>query len=204
MSGLLAPENLPFAVSLALLGLLVIAQVTGLSALLGDTDAPDTDIDAGSALASIAGLGALPLIVWLSFLLATFGLVGLSLQELVASVFGAPFAPLPATAMGLVAALPLNAAITRLVGRIWPHDETTAVPVETLVGKRGIIAIGTAARGNPARANVRDLHGQVHLVMVEPHEDSAVLAEGSEVLLVRREDETFFAIDGDGPIRLTP
>lgn len=62
MSGLLAPENLPFAVALALLALLVIVQVTGLSDLLGDADGPDADLDAGSALASIAGLGSLPFI----------------------------------------------------------------------------------------------------------------------------------------------
>lgn len=203
MSGLLAPENLPFAVALALLALLVIVQVTGLSDLLGDADGPDADLDAGSALASIAGLGSLPFIVWLSFLLAIFGLVGLSLQELVASIFGAPFSPLPATAMGLAAALPVNAVVTRAIGRIWPHDETTAVPVDALIGRRGTIAVGRASRNSPARANVRDLHGQVHLVMVEPHEDGATLPEGAEVLLVRRDGELFYAIDGEGPIRLS-
>lgn len=202
MSALLAPENLPFAVALALLGLLVIVQVTGISDFLGDADGHDADLDAGSVLASLTGLGALPFIVWLSFFLATFGLVGLSMQQLVASFLGAPFEPLAATAMGLVAAWPVNTVVTRLLGRIWPHDETTAVPVDALLGKRGTITIGKAERGSPARANVRDVHGQLHLVMVEPHEDAATLGEGAEILLVRREGETFYAIDTNGTLHI--
>ncbi|MFM2372597.1 MAG: hypothetical protein RIS85_2319 [Pseudomonadota bacterium] len=202
MSALLAPENLPFAAALALLALLVIVQVTGISDFLGDADGHDADLDAGSVLASITGLGALPFIVWLSFFLAIFALVGLSLQQLVGSFLGAPFAALPATAMGLVAAWPVNTVVTRLLSRIWPHDETTAVPLDALLGRRGMIAVGTASRGNPARANVRDLHGQIHLVMVEPHEDSATLVESIEILLVRREGEIFYAIDTNASLHL--
>lgn len=202
MGGLLAPENLPFAVALALLVLLVIVQVTGISDFLGDADGHDAELDAGSALASVTGLGALPFVVWLSFFLATFGLVGLSLQQLVTSFFGAPFGPGAATAMGLLAAWPVNTVITRLLGRVWPRDETTAVPVDALLGRKGTIEIGRATRGSAARAQVRDVHGQVHLVMVEPHEDSAVLGEGCEILLVRRDGETFYAVPMDGPLRL--
>jgi Protein of unknown function (DUF1449) len=203
MGGLLAPENLPFAVALALLALLVVVQVTGLSDFLGDADGADGDIDAGSALASVTGIGTLPFIVWLSFFLATFALVGLSLQQLVASFLGSPFGPGAATGVGLIAAWPVNTVVTRLVGRIWPHDETTAVPVDALVGKRGTVQIGKAMRGSPARVAVRDVHGHTHHVMAEPHEDSATLGEGAHVLLVRREGELFYAIDADGPLRLT-
>lgn len=202
MGGLLAPENLPFAVALTLLALLVIVQVTGLSDFLGDADGGDGDIDAGSALASVTGIGALPFVVWLSFFLATFALVGLSLQLLVTAFFGNPFGPGAATGMGLIAAWPVNTVITRLIGRIWPHDETTAVPIDALLGKRGTVQIGTATRGNPARIAVRDVHGQTHLVMAEPHEDGAALHAGANVLLVRREAELFYAIDADGPLQI--
>lgn len=202
MGSLLAPENLPFAVALALLALLVVVQVTGLSDLLGDADGPDGEIDAGSALASVTGIGTLPFIIWLSFFLASFALVGLSLQQLVASLLGNPFGPGAATGMALIAAWPVNTLITRMVGRIWPHDETTAVPVDALLGRRGTVQIGRAMRGSPARIAVRDVHGQTHLVMAEPHEDSAALGEGALVLLVRREGELFYAIDAEGPLQL--
>lgn len=207
---LLAPENTPFAVALALLGLLALVQLVGLGHLLGHGDvdaggdAPDGHADVGGGLASLLGIGRVPLIVWLSCLLACFALLGLSLQGLVAGIFGTPFGAAPATGAALLAALPANSAVTRVLGLVWPHDETTAVPVDALVGRRGTIAVGTAARGNPARAVVHDLHGQQHNVMVEPHHDGETLAEGTQVLLVRREGEIFYALDGQGPIRLDP
>ncbi len=210
MGDLLAPENTPFAVALALLALLAIVQVVGLGHLLGhgdvdvDAGAPDGHADLGGGLASLLGIGQVPLIVWLSCLLACFALLGLSLQHFVSGLFGAPFSAAPATGAALLAALPVNSAVTRVLGMIWPHDETTAVPVDALVGRRGRIAVGTAARGNPARAVVHDLHGQQHNVMVEPHHDGETLAAGTEVLLVRREGEIFYALDGQGPIRLDP
>lgn len=206
MSALLAPENTPFAVALALLLLLVLVQLIGLGQLVPDPDfdgdLPDGNADIGGGLASLFGFGRVPFVVWLSCLLAAFGLIGLSLQELIAGIFGAPFPAPAATGAALLAALPVNAVITRLLGRIWPRDETSAVPLDALVGRRGHVAVGKASRGNPARAVVHDIHGQLHNVMIEPHEEGITLSEGDEVLLVRREGEVFFALDGQGPIRL--
>lgn len=212
MSALLAPENTPFAVALALLLLLVVVQVLGASHLFPDLDfdgdasgggAPEAGADLGGGLVSMLGIGRVPFVVWLSFFLASFGLIGLSLQKLVESLLGGTFSAPAAGGMALAASLPVNAAITGLVGKIWPRDETTAVPIDSLVGRRGTIAIGRAERGNPARATVRDSHGQMHNVMVEPHDDDSAFGEGDEVLLVRRDGELFYALDGQGPIRLS-
>lgn len=204
MPDLLADQNLPFAVALALLGLLALVQVLGLGHFIGDGDADlgHGDVDIGGGLVSLLGVGRVPLLVWFSCLLACFALLGLSLQQLFTGIFGAPFPALAASVAALTAALPANSLVTRALGLVWPHDETTAVPVEALLGRRGKIAVGAAARGNPARAVIHDLHGQMHNVMVEPHEDATVLAEGCEIMLVRREGELFYAIDGQGPIRL--
>jgi hypothetical protein len=210
VSALLAPENTPFAVALALLLLLVLVQLIGIAHLFPDIDGdlPDVDggghaVDIGGGLVSMLGIGRVPLIVWLSFFLASFGLLGLSMQELIAGIFGAPFPAPAASGMALIAAVPANAVITNLIGKVWPRDETTAVPIEALLGRRGTIALGKAERGNPARAIVSDLHGQMHNVMVEPHEEGASFTQGDEVLLVRREGELFYALDGQGPIRLS-
>jgi len=207
VSALLAPENLPFAVSLALLGLLVIVQALGFGHFFPDpdfdTDVPDGDIGLGDGLASMVGFGRVPLLVWLASMLACFGLLGLSLQQLIAGLFGSPFPAGAASAAALLVAVPANAVVTRLLGAVWPRDETTAIPIDGLLGRRGTIAVGRASRGNPARATVHDIHGQLHNVMVEPHEDQASFGEGDEVLLVRREGEIFYALGGQGPIRLT-
>lgn len=201
MPDLLAPENLAFAVALALLGLLVVVQALGLSGLMAgaDGDGGEATADLGGGLASLLGLGRVPLLVWLSCFLACFALLGLTLQGFFSNLFGAPLALAPATGAALLAAVPANAALTRLIGLVWPHDETTAVAVEQLVGLRGRIAVGTASPGNPARAIVHDPHGQMHNIMVEPHEPGAALREGAEVLLVRHEAGLFYAVEPQGP-----
>ena len=74
-----------------------------------------------------------------------------------------------------------------------PKDHTTAVNTASLLGRRATITDGVARSGSPARAKVRDVHGQVHHLMVEPHEESSELHAGDEVLLVRREGNQFYA-----------
>jgi hypothetical protein len=202
---LLATENVPFTVALGLLVLLAIIQLVGLGDFGADADL-DSDFDAdgahlgmGDALASLIGLGRLPLMAWLSLLLAAFGLIGLSGQHLFAGLIGHALPPLPASGLALLAALPVTGLVARPLARIWPQDETTAIDVEMLLARRGHIVIGTASRGNPARASVRDQHGQTHNVMVEPHEDGTRFAQGEEVLLVRREGDLFYAVPCDPP-----
>lgn len=206
MPALLATENMPFAVALAFLGLLVLVQAMGLGHYLHDVDLDadghDLSADLGGGLASLMGFGRVPMLIWLSCFCASFGLIGLSLQQLFANLFGAPFHAAPAAGVALVAAVPANAVLTRLIGAVWPRDETTAVSLDALVGRRGTIAIGTASRGSPARATVHDEHGQMHNVMVEPHNESSRFLSGDEILLVRRDGDLFYALDGQGPIRL--
>lgn len=209
MTDLLAPHNTPFAVALAVLALLVVVQLVGLGHLFPDADLhadfdADIDVDAdgfdfGGGLASLLGIGKLPLVVWLSFFLASFALLGLSLQHLVAGLLGAPFGAAAASGAALLVAVPVNALVTDLVGRVWPKDETTAVPIEALLGKRGTISIGTARRGSPARAAVRDHFGHTHHVMVEPHADEDVFEAGDEVLLVHLDHDLFYAM-GESPL----
>jgi hypothetical protein len=98
-----------------------------------------------------------------------------------------------------LAALPVTGVGARGLARIMPQDETTAVSLDTLVGKRGTITVGTARAGSPAQARVRDIHGQPHYVMVEPHDENHPIAEGEEVLLIRRDGNIFIGLGpGDG------
>jgi hypothetical protein len=201
MDFLLSDSNLPFAVALAVLMLLAVVQVIGLGDLLGDADA-DVDLDAdadggvdiGGGLASVIGFGRLPLLVWLSLLLAVFALLGFGGQQAMLGFTGDTMPALPAAGLAGLAALPLTGALSRPLARILPRDETTAVGLESLIAKRGHIEIGRATRGSPARAAVGDRFGTIHHVMVEPNEAGEVLESGAEVLLVRREGELFYAI----------
>jgi hypothetical protein len=79
-----------------------------------------------------------------------------------------------------------------------PGDESTAVGLDDLVGRRGTITIGTARRGSPAQARVADVHGQVHYVMVEPYDDDHSIGQGETVRLDRRDGHIFIAVARTG------
>jgi membrane protein implicated in regulation of membrane protease activity len=163
----------------------------------------DIDADApGPDLLAWLGVGRIPILMLLVVLLALFGIVGLAVQQLAVGLMGSPLSPWIAGATALAAALPLAGLGSRGLARILPQDETTAVSRDSLLGKRGIVTVGTARRGSPAQARVRDLHGQPHYVMVEPQEEAHPFGEGDTVLLVGRDGDTFIGIgEADG---LTP
>lgn len=193
---LLEPYNAPFAI--ALLGMLVLLVIQLLGFLDFDLDL-DTDgdgaISAGpvDGLLTLLGLGKVPLTVWLVVFLFLFAGIGLGIQELAQSFTGGPLDAWLAGVLAAGAALPFTSVLARPLGRILPQDETTAVDRQALVGRRAQITEGVARTGSPARARVTDRHGQTHHVMVEPHEAGSEFHAGDEILLVRREDETFYA-----------
>jgi hypothetical protein len=196
-----APEMLPFSVALLVMLLIGAAEAIGLGAgavqLHGDAD---LHVDGGDLLGWL-GVGTVPLLVVLVVLLALFGLIGIAGQQLAAALLGAPVSPWIAAPAALIAALPLTGSCARALGRILPHDETTAVSLDSLIGRRATIVVGTARQGSPARAQVRDVHGHAHYVMVEPTDEDQRIAEGENVLLVSREGEIFTGLsEGGAPL----
>lgn len=200
---ILEAYNMPFAAALLLMALLAIVQAIGLADMFGDADVgvhdgghadvttPGTIVD---GLFSLIGIGRLPLMVWLPVALGVFAALGVSFQALANNLTGAPLDRWVAAALAAGVGLPLTGLVSRPLARVLPHDETTAITTDLLVGRRGVITDGTARAGSPARARVHDLYGQAHHVMVEPHEAGDELVAGAEVLLVRREAEIFFAM----------
>ncbi|MWV28343.1 YqiJ family protein [Aurantiacibacter rhizosphaerae] len=205
---LLADYNLPFAIAFGLMVLALVLQLIGLGDFdFGgdvdlDVDAPDFDADSveapsagfGGALLSLLGLGRVPLMVWLMVFLLLFTVIGMAIQMFATDLTGSPlYAGLAALFAG-AASLPATSVLVRPLGRLLPQDETSAVGLGSLVGRRGTITTGKAARGSPARTKVRDRHGHAHYVMLEPHEDASTIHEGDEVLLVRREGQLFYGM----------
>jgi membrane protein implicated in regulation of membrane protease activity len=196
---ILAPENLPFSVALLVMLMIGAVEAIGLGFGSADLDA-SADAD-GFELLGWLGVGHVPLLILLVVLLALFGMIGLTLQQLVSAIAGVPLAPWNAAAIAFVASLPLLGISARGLARIIPKDETTAIGLDSLLGKRATITVGTARRGSPAQARVRDVHGQSHYVMVEPNGDADAVAEGGTVLLIRREGNIFIGlIEGDALI----
>ena len=191
---LTAPANLPFSVVLIVMLLIGLIEAIGLGASVAHLHVDvDAHVDGIDPLAWL-GVGRIPLLMVIVVFLAVFGLVGLTVQQLAAAFAGAPLSPWLAGPAAAAAALPLTGFGARGLARVLPQDETTAVSLDTLVGKRGTITIGIARRGSPAQARVRDVHGQVHYVMVEPHDEAHPLEAGDTILLARREAHVFIAL----------
>lgn len=194
LSFLGASENVVFVTALLLMLLIGVVQLIGLGdQLAGDINA-DLHADADLNLLSWLGVGRLPLLMLLVVFLAIFGVAGLILQQAIFDWSGAPLDAWIAVPAIAVASLPLTGLAARGLARILPRDDTTAVPLEVLIGTTAQVVTGRATLGSPARARAEDHHGQAHYVMVEPNDSGQVFEEGERVLLVRREGDLFRAI----------
>lgn len=186
-------ENIAFAAALALMLLIGLVEAVGLGV-------GSADFDVGSAhdgLLTWLGVGRVPLLILLVAFLASFGLIGLAGQQIMLAATGSLLPGMIAIPAATAAALPATSALSRLLSRIMPRDETSAIPIDSLVGLVGTIVIGRAARGSPAKAQVRDPYGQAHYVMAEPDNPDQVFNQGDSVLLVRRQANVFRAIAHD-------
>ncbi len=204
---LLSPDLRPFALALALvLGLVVLEVVLmalGLSMTMdeGDVDIepdfePDTEIDAEATdtpetpgnLLSWLGIGHVPVAIWVAAFLTAFGLTGFALQAAVVAVLGVPLPAGIAAIIAVIPALAISSRFARLLGRLIPKFESTAISTRSYGGRRGVITVGTARRGNPAQARFTDGHGNIHYTQVEPLDDAATLPQGTEIAIIRQRD----------------
>lgn len=192
MDLLIAPEAVVFTAAWVLMLAIGAIEALGLGG-------GDFDLDLDSGLFDWLGVGRVPLLVLLIAFLAAFGSVGLAGQQTALEWTGALLSPWIAIPAALVVALPLTAGLSRILAKVIPQDETTAFEIDDLVGRAGIITVGRAASGSPARTRVVDPHGQAHHVLVEPNDPAESFAEGDTVLLVRREGIGFRAILHSSP-----
>jgi hypothetical protein len=218
----LAPSALPFAIALAVTAGLFIIEL--ISLMLGATvlglggEAPDIDLDTDfdlSADIDIEGLDAdlvgefgpapsgfltwigardVPFLIWLVSFLTMFGLFGLMIQSVAISVLGVPLFTVLAVAIAIVPALAITRVIANWVALIMPKTETSAMRMRFLGGHRGTITQGTATRGNPAEVKIKDRHGNMHYLRVEPLDDNGIFTQGSDVTLIRKRGDKFFVI----------
>lgn len=162
-----------------------------------DVDGSDALVDgpaASSGLLNWIGMDNVPFLIWLVSFLTLFGLVGLTLQSALTSLFGAPLPALIAVGLTIIPALGVTRLIASWVAIIMPKTETTATPIRALRGCYGTITQGTASRGKSAEVKIKDRHDNIHYLRVEPARDEAVFPEGSFVVLVRKSGNKFYVI----------
>lgn len=215
---ILAWENLPFSIALGLM--IAIGLLEGITTLLGfgassfvESLMPDTDIDAdidadipegisgdigsAGALSNLLGwfnIGRVPVLILFILFLFGFGMIGLIIQSLAHNISGRILPGLIPSAAAFAAAMIFVKLSGAALAKLIPKDETEAVSENSFIGRAAVITLGTAKIGKPAQARLRDQHGQVHYIMVEPDNESDVFEAGSEVLPVRQAGAIFYAI----------
>jgi len=187
-----APETLPFGVAVALIVAVALLEGLGMLVALSPSNVIDDLLPHAvpeSGMDRVLGwlhLGRVPALVLLLLYLLGYAVFGYALQKVAFNLLG-HF--LPAWLAGLLAVPPGLATVRglgSLVAHIVPRDETSAVSEQSLVGRGGIVSAGSARRGLAAQARVRDAHGRIHYLMVEPDFDEEVFEEGAQILIVRK------------------
>jgi hypothetical protein len=201
--------NFPFTVALGIMATLAALEVITLLlgfALSGIVDhmMPDVDVDADldglpdhptiSAIAHWLHIGDAPALALFVVFLTAYGVSGWGVQSLAMEYRGGMLSPwlasVPATIVGFLGMRTVGGLLTRLGIR----DETSAVSADSLVGSTGTITLGTARKGEPSQAKLRDQHGLTHYVLVEPLQAGDEFAHGDTVTLVRREGPKYYVV----------
>ncbi len=209
----IASENLPFSVSITLM--VVIALLEGVTAVFGmalsdlvDAIVPEVDLELGGgpdagdvpALSQFLGwlrVGEVPALILLIVFLLSFGFGGFAVQSIYQGVSGSYLSSLIASVPAFAIALPTVHFLGGVMAAFLPRDETEAVAEASFLGQQATIVLGTAKRGSPAQAKLRDAFGKTHYIMFEPVEDSDVSA-GAMVTLQEVVNGVFRGVSAAG------
>lgn len=205
-----APETRIFGVALALMLMLGILELLSMMAgglnewvdgllpdSLTDPAHPELGVEAaeGALIRFLSWLyvGRVPLLMLMVVFLAVYGLLGYALQSGFQAALGAYLNGVLAAILAWFLSLPVVRVLAAGLYKIMPKDETTAIAENDLIGRVGVVVLGTAEHDKAAQVRVKDGFGQQHYVMVYADGTDA-LPEGSVVLLVARQGSYFTAI----------
>ena len=228
LENLFIPEIAPFAIAISLMLFIALMEAVGmlfgvalsgvLDSVLPDFDLPDFDADldldldvdmdvpelvAPDALSQMLGwlcVGKVPVLILFISFLTGFGLSGLFIQSFAEGFMGFYLPALIVSAPAFLIGLPFTRIMGLGISKIMPKDETEAVSTKKFIGKIAVITRGTAKRGLPAEAKLRDLHGQAHYILVEPDEDGVEFEQSAEVLVISQAGAVYRAIANTSPV----
>ena len=196
---LLSPANFWFSIALIAVFFVFILElvstVFGASLLgLGDDFAElDGDGFLNTSFANWLNINKVPFLIYLIVLLTIFGLVGLIINGITASVLSFTLPTLLSVTLAFFIGLLVTAKTVKIIAGVLPSVESSAVNSEDFIGSVAEITIGKASRGNPAEAKFTDHYSQPHFVLVEPFEDEELFAQGERVILVQKNQHSWLA-----------
>lgn len=196
---LLSPENFWFSIALFAVFLVfileLISTVFGMSLLgLGDDFAEfDGEGFLSTSFASWLNINKVPFLVYLIVLMTFFGLSGLIINGLSASILNTTLPSIVSVLLAFAIGLFITAKTVRLISNLLPSVESSALTSDDFLGSVAEITIGKASRGNPAEAKFTDHYSQPHFVLVEPFEDHELFSQGERVILVQKNKHSWLA-----------
>jgi hypothetical protein len=179
---LTSPALWPFSLALIILLGLIILEVIGLLLAASPFHGLDHVLpDVPDGALEWLHVGKVPILVLMLLFLLGFSLTGFIIQFIgmywSTQFFPASIVILPA----LIGGLALVRTLGLMIGHLIPQDQTFAISDLALIGRLATISGGVAQVGCPAQARVRDQHGRLHYIQVEPEQGELPL--GTEVIL---------------------
>jgi hypothetical protein len=203
---LLLDGNLLFSYALLVIVALATVEIIGLfigASVIGFGDSDfdfDVDMDTNGmdffsvdGWLSWLGFGRIPVLAVLALIAFFFGLVGLTINQVVFSWVGQILPLLISAPVAIALSLPLVSASSRVIAKYLPRDETNSITVDKLTGQVGIITNGTATNEQVAFARVYDAHGVQHNVRVKGFNEVPI-PERSQVRLDSYSDQGYFLV----------
>jgi hypothetical protein len=183
-------EHAGLPLPLALGALLAIGNALGLGDLDFDADVDldaDADLDADgdgdaegdAGVLAVLGVGRVPLMVVLTTLFTSFGVVGLSLNRLLTCLLPQTLASLAALALSAFISVRLTGRVARLIARLLPSVESYASQPEALIGCSGHASLPIDTKFG--RASVLDDGGTRHELRCRT--TSAPITGGTELVV---------------------
>ena len=176
----------------------LIGMVLGVSLMSFLDDLSPIEVDASVEAGGASGLlnwlclDRLPLMIWVTLCLSSFGLSGYAMNYAAQQMIGGHLANVISIPIAIVIALLITGRVGGVLARMMPKNETTAIDMTAFEGSVATITVGTARKHSPAESKVIDKFEQAHYFMVEPIDDDT-FHQGDKVILVKKGPRSWFA-----------
>ena len=174
------PLNYPFLSAVIVLGVILLLELismiigVGFSELFDSSASMDISDSVSADIGGSAGFFAdvfswirvkkVPLLVLIVIFSALFSVSGYGIQLISKDRLGFLLPLYLSIPLAVVITMPLYRSIAGFFAKKFFKDESSAVSESSFTGKIAIINSGTARKGNPTEAKLKDEYGQLHYV----------------------------------------
>ena len=136
-------------------------------------------------------LGQIPPYFFLLLFLAVFGTVGSLVQYAFKSVLDGLLVFWLAIPLSFILSLPFIRMGVRLLKKILPKEDTSALTENEIIGKIVKIPLGQATYDTSAEAKFVDKHGQTHYIMVVSADKNKCFNSQDDLVVVKKENHLY-------------